>query len=673
LLFLVPPRFTVAAAPAKKAKFPPHPRLMLLDGQIPKIKARFEESDAFKVRYDELLTWANEWLDKPIDLPTSGGQWPHWYACKKDNSRLKTVTPTEHKCPSCAASYSGWPYDDVVIYQTHVTYARAVQELGLAHRLSGEPAFAQKAREILLAYANAYSSYALHDVNDKPNVGGGRVTAQSLDEASWLIQVAQGADLIWNALSAADREKIEAGLLRPAVATIRQHKMAIHPNQCWKNSAVGLVGLLLGDGELIADAVTSEHGIQRQLAEGINEDGQWSDGAWDSHFYAMAGMAPLVEAGDRCGLGLYEYQDHGRNYRKMLEAGLDLAMPNLDLPRFTDNGQVSVKSYQGLYELGLAHYSVPRLARAINPAERTSLEALLYGVVALPQPTRETGSHNYTGAGYAVLRQGEGDESTWLSVKYGPQGGTRGRSDRLSFVLYSRGRVLGFDPGPGNKNATADDDWPAASLAHNTLTVDEASQQPSSGRCLSMQSKPGWAAAVHDAGDIYEGVTYRRAIAIIGADLVLVLDLVRATESHTIDLAYHNLGKWSAELEGRAAPLSNKAGYRSLEGMRKTSGPLPIVECESARVGLDVVGMNGGEIWAGTGPGSVRGGERMPCVLYRTSGKGAVVAWALDLTGSVPKVRVQSAASGWTVQAQSHGKNYRMTLRGTTVACTEPH
>ncbi len=33
--------------------------------------------------------------------------------------------------------------------------------------------------------------------------------------------------------------------------------MSIHNIQCWKNSAVGLVGLLLDDAELVADAVTA--------------------------------------------------------------------------------------------------------------------------------------------------------------------------------------------------------------------------------------------------------------------------------------------------------------------------------------------------------------------------------------------------------------------------------
>ena len=35
--------------------------------------------------------------------------------------------------------------------------------------------YAAKAREILLAYADKYESYPLHDINGKPNIGGGKI------------------------------------------------------------------------------------------------------------------------------------------------------------------------------------------------------------------------------------------------------------------------------------------------------------------------------------------------------------------------------------------------------------------------------------------------------------------------------------------------------------------
>jgi len=137
--------------------------------------------------------------------------------------------------------YSGWPYDDVVLSTTHSSYSSAARDLGFLYRLTGSDAYAGRAREILLAYADRYDSYPLHTIRGKEAMGGGRVMPQTLDESTWLIPMCQGADLVWDRLSGADREKLEERLFRPAAHVIMQHEMKIHNIQCWKNSAVALV------------------------------------------------------------------------------------------------------------------------------------------------------------------------------------------------------------------------------------------------------------------------------------------------------------------------------------------------------------------------------------------------------------------------------------------------
>ncbi len=171
---------------------PPHPRLMLTDAEVPAVKARLARAPFLQARYRLLLRSADGWVRKGVDLPPRGGQWSHWYVCKRDGTDLKTVSPTEHRCPSCGTVYHGWPYDDVLLMKTHNGYSSAVRDLGLAHRLTGEKKYADKAREILLAYARAYTRYPLHDKNGQEKVGGGHVGPQTLDEAGWLIGISRG-------------------------------------------------------------------------------------------------------------------------------------------------------------------------------------------------------------------------------------------------------------------------------------------------------------------------------------------------------------------------------------------------------------------------------------------------------------------------------------------------
>ena len=649
------------ASPGLARELPPHPRLLITDAEIPQIQARGAQPE-FKSSYATLLKNADVWAKKKVELPDRGAQWPHWYACKKDGSNLKTISPTQHRCPICGEVYSGWPYDDVVLGRVHRGYSNAVRDLGLAYRLTGQIKYADKACEILLAYAEKYPTYPLHDKNGKPKTGGGYVSSQTLDEATWIIPLCQGADMVWDRLSTGDRKQLEEKVFRPGAKIIRKHKMKIHNIQCWKNSAVGVIGFLLNDDELIADAIDSPYGFRQQIAQGVNDDGQWYEGAWGYHFFTLSAMSPLLEAARRSGVDLYGYEAAGHSYRKLLEGPISLAMPDMVLPAFSDSNEVDVTGYQNLYELGLARYGEPKFAALLRQRPRNSLEGLITGVAPLPPASvRESASQNYPSAGYAVLQQGADANATWLCLKYGPHGGGHGHPDKLSFILYSRGEVLGFDPGTGMYGVPLHAAWQKASIAHNTLTVDQTNQQAVTGSFLAFVNTPAYAAVLADAGSVYAGVKYQRAAAVVGPDVILVLDMVSADQDHAFDLAYHNAGQWAEAPQGSAAKIPDSPSYQYLQEMVQTTAPLPLIAKGQLKVGLAVASAHGGELWAGTGAGKSTN-QRVPCVIWHTVGKQAVVAWAMHLGGATPTVQVTPAGTGWMVEAKADGKTYRMTV-----------
>lgn len=650
----------IEAPYAVPLRLPDHPRLLISADEVPQIKARAAANPALQARLDSFLKDADNRLVAPINLPPRGGQWYHWYACKKDGGNLRQLSPTQHECPVCKTVYTGWPYDDVVLSNIHGDLSNRIKILGLAYGLTGDAKYADRCREALLAYAGKYESYPLHDINGKPNVGGGRVGPQTLDESTWLIPVCQGADLVWNRLSEADRETLASKLFRPAAEVIRQHKMGIHNIQCWKNSAVGLVGLLLGDAELTADAVRGTSGFENQMAKGVNLDGQWYEGAWGYHFYTMSAVAPLVEAGERCGLGLYAFARDGRSYRLLFDGPLNLAMPNRVLPNFSDSGFVNVVGQSALYELALRRYGDPRYAGLIAQTKGDSLEALLVGTRPLPAAqAADDGSRNYTQAGYAILQSGGGVDATWACLKYGPHGGGHGHPDKMNVILYARQKVLGVDPGTGKYGVPLHSGWQQASLAHNSLTVDEVNQTPTTGSCLAFVKEAGWSGVLADAGPVYTNLTYRRAAALVGPNLLLMLDMVKADKNRTFDLAWHNGGTWAAAPAGEALTMPDKPGYRYLEGMVKLAGAAPPVVLDPLRVGLAVASAQPGETWAGTGPGDTQA-VRVPCLVRRVKGAEAQVAWAIALDGQTPTVAVAPMAGGWQVSATVGGKTVRL-------------
>ena len=638
------------------AELPPHPRLLLDKDGIDRLRTKIESCDWAKTSWQSLLKRAEGLLDQPVDLPPRGGNWYHWYACPTHGARLTKggkLGPWrwEHVCPVDKEVFKGDPsdpsrdYDGCAIAGVHQELARDVRDLGLVYQVTRDGRYARKAREILLAYASAYPGYPLHTVRGEAKIGGGKAGSQSLDESVWLIPICQGADLIWDTLSEDDRRAIVDKVLIPAVReVILPHKLGIHNIQCWKNSAVGLVGLLLGDNELVREAIDDpERGYRVQMSKGVTVDGQWWEGAWGYHFYTMWALWPLTEAARNCGIDLYVPE-----FRRMFDAPLKFAMPNMRLPAFSDSGEADLVSSRGIYELGYARFREPAYLTLLSRGGRTSDYALLFGECDLPKaPGGTRASADFPASGYAILTRGEGENATWLCLKYGPYGGGHGHPDKLSFVLYARGHVIAVDPGTALYGLPVQAGWFRTSIAHNTLVVDEESQKAVDGKRIAFGTENGVDYAVADAGAIYEGVRFVRTAALLNPDLVVIIDQVASEKPSLLDVAYHQRGEWVDLPAGDPWAPADKPGYRYLQGgsVRKVDGPVnlttrvagigPVVFTVDAGAGADLITATG--ITSDTQ-------DRVPCAIVRRTDTQSTVVWAIALDGRPARVeRVEPA------------------------------
>ncbi|MFA0742806.1 MAG: hypothetical protein DFNUSKGM_002935 [Candidatus Fervidibacter sacchari] len=635
-------------------ELPEHPRLLFSRKGIDDLKERIARYDWAKAQWEVLKRRADAALKEPINLPPRGGNWWHYYACPKHGASLRTGKQIgewqwEHICPVDNEVIQSDPtkperdYDGVVIMGVHSRFANLVRDLGIVYQVTGDRRYAEKAKAILLAYADRYLSYPLHDIRGKPSVGGGRVGPQTLDESTWLIPIAQGADLIWETLTDAERETLAQKLFLPAAKeVILPHKMGVHNIQCWKNSAVGLVGFLLGDEELIREAIENpERGYWTQMRKGVSEDGVWWEGAWGYHFYTLSALWHLTEAARNCGIDLY-----GDELKRMFDAPFKFMMPNWRLPAFNDSTEVALLTEIGfarfgitqpIYELAYARYREPLYAALLSRGERRSDFALWFGVGELPQPQPiRWRSANYPASGYAILARGEGEQATWLCLKYGPHGGGHGHPDKLNFVLYARGQVLALDPGMARYGVPIHGGWYRTTLAHNTLVVDETNQKPAEGKCLSFGTEGGIDFVIADAGDIYDGVRFRRAIALFNENAIVVIDHVRCEKERLLDIALHLRGQWSNLPEGEKWTPPNKDGYRYLTEatIRRVSGSAAIAVNPRPdwRVAVTLIADAPIDLVTAMGIGS-HAADRVPMIMARRQVKDLVLVWCISLDG----------------------------------------
>lgn len=629
----------------KIVDLPQRPRLLFSRDGIEGLKGRIQRDDWAQARWREVLRGAEQAKAGGVELPPRGGNWWGWYACPRHGAALRTGRQTgrwewEHICPVDNEIWRGDPndssrdYDGCVLMGLHDRWARTVRDLGLAYQVTGDPGFAHKAREILLAYAERYLAYPLHNTRGEAKIGGGRVGPQTLDESVWIIPLCQGADLLWDALSQADREAIAQRLLLPATKeVILPHRIGVHNIQCWKNSAVGLVGFLLGDEDLIAEAIRNpDRGYGRQMREGVLSDGIWWEGAWGYHFYTLSALWGLTEAARNCGIDLY-----GPELKGMFDAPLKFAMPNLHLPAFNDSGEVVLLAQAALYELAFARYRDPQYLALLASSNRRNDFALYFGAEDLSAPPPVQGrSVNYPNAGYAILSRGPGEKATWLCLKYGPHGGGHGHPDKLSFVLYARGQVVSPDPGTARYGLPIQNSWYRTTLAHNTLVVDETSQKQAEGKCLAFGSEKGVDFVVAEAGDIYEGVRFIRTVALLNEDLLVFVDQVRCDKERLLDVAYHQTGRWEELPEGRTWAPPDKDGYRYFRDATTRQAGEGITSTGSVgngwRVAVTMAGGEPADVIAATGVGA-HTEDRVPVLLFRRRARETALAWGIALDG----------------------------------------
>lgn len=637
------------------------------DAAPPKANLLLDSTEITHLREKVAMpSWENTWsqykgavdarLSEEVVLPPRGGNHSHNYVCPEHQVSLRTGKQIadwqwEHTCRIGPHILHGDPssaqldFDGNAIMNVHSRLSQLIRDLGVVYQVTGDDAYAAKAAEVLAAYTDKYLQYPIHNQHGEPKKGA-RVAAISLSEASWIIPLLQGADLVWATLDPALQKKMESDLIRPAIEDIiMPSRPIIHNIHCWYDSAIGLAGYLLNDTKLITYALDAPgDGMRHQLAEGVNEDGMWYEGSSSYHDYTMSGMWPLIQAASHHGIDLFS-----GNFKKMFDAPLFFAMPNLTLPNFNDSGFSNLKGKGDMYEWAYAHWQEPLYVPLIEAKKRTGNFALWFGVPELGTGSGDVsqGSRNSLPSGYAILEKGKGSDATWLCLKYGPHGGSHGHHDKNHFLLYSRGRIVMPDSGMHLYSSPLHKTWDKTTVAHNALVVDEETQERATGRSVAFGSLGEIDYSITEAGEIYPDVKHYRTAALIHENLIVFIDQVQAKKKHQLDLVSHFRGIWEKIPEGESRVPSDKLGYQNLAkgtASDATQGLDASVKLDKDRFTRVVVAASKipTEAIVTTGPGESTV-EKVPTLILRQNAKQTAIAWAVTLDGSAVEIAWASA------------------------------
>lgn len=605
-----------------------HPRLMLGKSDLAELTAKLKGTDRGRETLATLTGIADAALAHPVDFPDPKG--PQGQVISRGDE----------------------------VARRHDKLAREAGTLGIAYAVTGEKKYADRAAQILTGYAKLYDQYEEHKGVNRGDTG--KVMAQRLSESMWLIPLIEAYDYIYDsgALSDEDRKNIADNLIRPAIAFIWRKDPAeqaaerdkkepgwrtadpgrgdgkIVPNWLnYYNAATIMAGAALGDQDMLDLAVAN---FRRQIAQGIGSDGMWGEGSISYQMFSLGALVPGLEVAARQGYDLWSFDD--ARLKMLFDSPLRYAYPDGTAPGINDSGRASLSDWTAMiYDYGYLRYQDPAYATLINPAPRQlhQSEGLYYPTLIydrLPEVAKNAqGSTVFENLGYAVLR----NDNIYALMDYGPHGGGHGHFDKLNLLVYGAGAngsgdELGGEPKFHKYEEALHSQWTRPTVAHNTMTVDGASQLECTGRLLVFEDTPDLKIMRAEA-EAYPGGLLDRTV-VVTPDAVIDLFHGRSGFSRTWDRTFRYQGRLEQIAEGRTPgePLGNRDGYQHLkvfERLPAADGWVGRWQTKPGALDVTIAGAPGQEVILARGPD----GEDI--ALARQKGETASFANVLALDG----------------------------------------
>ncbi|CAG2086640.1 alginate lyase family protein [Xanthomonas arboricola pv. juglandis] len=495
-------------------------------------------------------------------------------------------------------------------HEQHKRNYQAIQAAGALYRLTGDRAYADYVRDVLLAYARLYPTLGAHPAG-RGQVPG-RLFWQSLNDSVWLVYASQGYDAIRDTLSAQDRATIDRDVFARMAHFLCDESAdnfdKIHNHATWAVAAVGMTGYVLRDQALVDKALRGSRrdgkaGFLAQVDQLFSPDGYYAEGP----YYQRYALAPFVLFANAIERNQPQQHIFQRRDGVLLKAVNSLVQSSYGGYFFPINDAILDKGLDTeelVAGIGIA-YAQTHDAQLLSIAQRQRRVLLtpegLAVATALAQGRAQPfafgsvllrdGAQGDQGA-LAILRSG-GEDGQTLVMKNTSQGMGHGHFDKLNWLFYDNGqrvvtdygaaRFLNVEAKAGGIYLPENTSWAKQTVAHNTLVVNETSHfngdwkvgeqhAPTQLLFASTADTQIVSARMQQA---YDGVSFTRTQALLSHPqlrLPVVVDLLRVNASAPAryDLPLHFNGQimqvgFKAERALTQRPVLGKAnGYQHL-------------------------------------------------------------------------------------------------------------
>ena len=501
-----------------------------------------------------------------------------------------------------------------------------LQKAGVLYQILDDEKYAKYVKDMLMQYEEMYKTLPLHPKTR--SYARGKLFWQCLNDSNWLVYVSQAYDCIYNYLTEEERNKLETNLFKPFADHISvdspQFYQRVHNHSTWGNAAVGMIGLVMNDQELIDRALYGIKGVDldktakdddggflnkdgkagflANIEEPFSPDGYYNEGPYYQR-YAMYPFLVFAEGlhNVKPKLKIFDYKEGV--LLKSINALLNLSDADGDFFPLND-GQKGMSYYTGAlvtavdisYKYGNGDAGLLSIAKKQN---RVLLDdsglAVALGIKngeAKPFDKKSinlSDGPNGKQGGVGILR----NEDLELVFKYAAQGSSHGHYDKLSYSLHEKGeevlqdyglsRFVNIEQKGGGNYLKENKTWAKQTIAHNTVTQNETShfngkyeigsQHHSVLHYFSSENENVQVVSAKES-NAYPGTEMLRTMAVIkdeDFEKPFLLDLMKVTsnKANQYDFPFYFFGQvLSTNFEYKTPetlkPLGSKNGYQHL-------------------------------------------------------------------------------------------------------------
>ncbi|MGB1450182.1 MAG: alginate lyase family protein [Marinirhabdus sp.] len=405
----------------------------------------------------------------------------------------------------------------------HKINYRTMQQAGILFQLLEDETYAVYVRDMLLEYAKMYPTLPLHP--QERSYARGKIFWQCLNDSNWLVYTSQAYDCIYGWLPRSQTDYLNTTLFRPFADFLSvgtpQFFNRVHNHSTWGNVAVGMIGLVMNDEELVNRALygltddkidpaakDNDGGLIKQegqktgflanLNEPFSPDGYYTEGPYYQR-YAMYPFMVFAQAlqNKRPELKIFEHKNG--LLIKAVSALLNLTDADGEFFPLNDAQKgMSIYSPALVSAVDIAYYFGNKNPQLLSVAQkqgevqldRTGL-AVAMGIEAekaVPFVKRSInladGAQGDEG-GIGILRFTDKDNTFALVMKNAAQGLSHGHYDKLSVSFYENGqevlqdyglaRFVNVEQKNGGGYLKENSSWAKQTIAHNTVVQDGAS------------------------------------------------------------------------------------------------------------------------------------------------------------------------------------------------------